>query len=252
MNILDAPINSAHNPYIERYSDEPIEGSDVVEFRLLYSGVLRGASKGNTRATHKHEIRRALHPQLRRLWQTNSAIHRMSEIIGVKYILSNPDKYNAGVEAKSSEATFEEATRRRREAGIACLGEQWHRNGYHFIPLITEELCLRCSIEILFLRPDEPRYVMKSGDLDAKVKTVFDALRMPNSLEEAGGTGPQDDENPFYCLLEDDKLVSELSVITDELLVLPEHREVNQNDAFLVIKVRLKPAKKTQLNDHFE
>jgi hypothetical protein len=228
-------------------------GEDVVEFRLLYSGKLLGASKVNTRGAHKHDIRRKFHPQLRRLWQTSSAIHGMAELIGVNYILSHVDKYPAHAEPfmPAGDAAAA-ATLRRRQAAVTALGEQWSRNGYQFIPLVTEELCLRCSIEVLFLRPDEPRYVMQSGDLDTKVKTIFDALRMPQSLEEAGGIGPDADETPFYCLLQDDKLVSEISVVTDELLVLPEQRDVDKNDAFLIIKVRLKPTTKNRLNAHFE
>ena len=241
------------NIYVERYDDEPVDGEGIVEFRLLYSGKLQGASKQDTRATHKHDIRRKLHPQLRRLWQTNSAIHWMSEIIGVHHILANATRYPGSTEPFTpGGAAAEVASRRRRGAAIDFLGEKWSRNGYQFIPLVTEELCLRCSIEVLLLRPDSPHFIMKSGDLDSKVKTIFDALRMPNSLDEAGGIGPQGDETPFYCLLQDDKLVSEVSVITDELLVLPENRDVNANDAFLVIKVRLKPSAKTQLNSHFE
>jgi 1,2-phenylacetyl-CoA epoxidase catalytic subunit len=38
-------------------------------FRLTYEGILLGASRQDTRARHKHEIRRKFHPQLRQLWQ---------------------------------------------------------------------------------------------------------------------------------------------------------------------------------------
>src|SRR5205807_5039259 len=125
------------------------------------------------------------------------------------------------------------------------------RCGYKFIPLVTEDLCLRCSIDILFLRPEEPILLMKGGDLDARIKTVFDALRIPSNLQEAGGIGPQEDEEPFFCLLEDDKLISEIRVVTDQLLVLPKEREMNQNDVFLVIHVKLVPIKTSAENYAF-
>ncbi len=64
---------------------------------------------------------------------------------------------------------------------------------------------------------------------------------MPKNLAEAGGIGPQTDETPFYCLLEDDKLISEVRVTTDQLLLLPEHHDLKPNDAMLVIRVLLKP-----------
>ena len=41
--------------------------------------------------------------------------------------------------------------------------------------------------------------------------------------------------------LEDDKLISQVSIATDQLLVLPKERSTNANDAFLVIQVHLKP-----------
>ena len=85
-----------------------------------------------------------------------------------------------------------------------------------------------------------------SGDIDARIKTIFDALRMPKNLDEAGGAVPQADENPFFCLLEDDKLISEIKVTTDELLLLPREREIKPNDALLVIHVKLWPTQKNQ------
>lgn len=232
---------------VQTYFDEPIEGEDVVEFRLLYSGRLLGSSDVKTRANIKHEIRRQFHPQLKRLWSINPAIRHMTDVLGVAYIAGDPQRWKPPAQP----TTIEMMSQLRLEACLHYLAEQWQRNGYNFIPLVTEVLCLRCSIEVLLLRPDEPKYVMQSGDLDAKVKTVFDALRMPKTLAEAGGTGPQTDETPFYCLLEDDKLVSEVRVTTDELLMLPKQTSVNPHDAFLVVKVKLKPIQTTQLNSGF-
>ena len=75
---------------------------------------------------------------------------------------------------------------------------------------------------------------------------------MPKNLDETGGQGPQDGEEPFYVLLEDDKLISEVRVTTDQLLLLPKERELNQNDAFLVIHVKLLPTYPSPNNWAFE
>jgi hypothetical protein len=83
--------------------------------------------------------------------------------------------------------------------------------------------------------------LIRSGDLDARMKTLFDALRIPKDLAETGGQGPQDDEDPFYCLLEDDKLIADVSITTDKLLLLPKKRVPDANDVFLVITVKIKP-----------
>jgi integrase len=55
--------------------------------------------------------------------------------------------------------------------------------------------------------------LIKSGDIDGRLKTIFDALRMPKNLDETARQKPQDDEDPFFCLLEDDKLISEIRVV---------------------------------------
>jgi hypothetical protein len=52
---------------------------------------------------------------------------------------------------------------------------------------------------------------------------------------------PSEDEKPFYVLLEDDKLISRLTVETDTLLK-PIGNEMNKSDARLIITVKLRPA----------
>src|SRR5206468_2288626 len=91
----------------------------------------------------------------------------------------------------------------------------------------------------LLLRPEEDRFIFTQGDIDGQIKTIFDALQLPKSLKQAGGIGPQDDEAPFFCLLEDDCLISEVRVTTEQLLLLPQAREVKANDAFVVLHVKI-------------
>ncbi len=62
---------------------------------------------------------------------------------------------------------------------------------------------------------------------------------MPANSDETSGTPPQADENPFYCLLEDDRLITEVRVSTDTMLLLPNTREVRANDAHAIIHVKL-------------
>jgi hypothetical protein len=123
--------------------------------------------------------------------------------------------------------------------GLRAISEEWERCGFHFIPLVTPNMALRCSLDISLLRPEEDRFIFKQGDIDGQVKALFDALRIPENLAETGGAGPQDDEEPFFCLLQDDRLISEVRVTTDQLLLLPNHREVKANDAHAVIHVKL-------------
>jgi hypothetical protein len=113
--------------------------------------------------------------------------------------------------------------------------------GYNFVPLVTEEFSLACSLDIVFLRPSMPGALMQSGDLDGRMKTLFDALRMPDSPEELGGCrSPLPDEKPSYVLLQDDKLITHISIRTDALLQ-PTGPTAGVNDARLVIAVTIKP-----------
>jgi hypothetical protein len=220
--------------YIETNTGDRLEGEDLVQFRLLYSGRLLGASKSNTRADLKHQIRMEIHPQLRRLWITHPALKDMARYQAndrwEKHPL-DPKEYTR------PDGSFVELTEEDLEHhGRLHIAEKWERGGRGFIPLVTEELCLRSSIEILFLRPEGTGTLIKGGDLDNRIKTIFDALRLPHNASEL--PDKQEDsteEDPIFVLLEDDKLISEVRVITDQLLLLPKEKEIDHNDVFLVI-----------------
>ena len=94
-----------------------------------------------------------------------------------------------------------------------------HRSKYQIQRLIYRLLSLNlaCAIDILFLRHEDPgSLVLQGGDIDGRIKTLFDALRIPSEEEEKVGGAPTD--NPLYCLLESDSLISDLSVRTARLL----------------------------------
>jgi hypothetical protein len=213
-----------------------------VQFRLLYSGELLGASRSDTRASLKHEIRLEIHPQLERLWATNSSLVEMAKFRAQSWKESHPGV--AGKEPppnlteEQSESWLNEELAR---LGREWIAKKWERCGRGYIPLITEEMCLRCSLDILFLRPEDPGMIIKSGDLDNRMKMLFDALRIPANLAEAGGESGKEGDGAIYCLLEDDRLISEVRIVTDHLLLLPHTKEFHPNDVFLVIEVKLNP-----------
>ena len=88
------------------------------------------------------------------------------------------------------------------------------------------------------LRLGEPGGLLSAGDLDNRVKTLFDALRKPKSKSELGGVVPAEDEDPFFCLLEDDSLITHTNVETDTLL---EPVEGLPSDVRIVVAVTVKP-----------
>ena len=199
-----------------------------MEFRLTYAGPLKGASRSNTRADHKHEIRRELHPQLRRLWEIAPQLN--SDGMGSIVTYGAPNHPPHTVEA---------------------LAEEFRCGEYKLVPLATRRLSLYCDIDVLFLRPDPPGSVLRSGDLDNRLKTLFDALRIPRNQDELGPYKlPGPDEEPFFCLLEDDSLITRVSVATDVLLE-PVPGSLDENAARLVITVRLRPLRATPRNLSF-
>lgn len=168
--------------------------------------------KGSLKATgtpkHKQEIRRLLHVQLKELW-------------------SHPPLYDK---------------RRGGDVPIIRMVEQ-----FKFAPLIDNKLYLIAEIKLILLRPRFPGGIItQGGDIDNHLKTLFDAFRRPKDRTELPkGDTPNTDEKPFFCLLEDDNLITKISVETDTLL-----EPCNKNTSYveLLIQVRIKAVKSTYNN----
>jgi len=170
-----------------------------MEFRLTYEGPLKAA----TGVDEKHKLRLSFHDQLRILWKQIPLRDRTD-------LLNNPPK-------KGNTSIIMEV------------------DGFNFAPLVCERLSLICELSIILLRPEAPGSVItQGGDIDNRLKTLFDSLRMPKNLNEIpSGISPSDVDNPFFCLLEDDNLITKVSVSTDRLL----RKDSQQNDVLLVIHV---------------
>jgi hypothetical protein len=131
------------------------------------------------------------------------------------------------------------------------LASQYERNGYNFVPLVRRELSLLCSLEILFLRREGPGMVVNSGDIDNRLKPLFDALRMPRSKTELGGFDePLDGQVPYFVLLEDDSLITKLGLETDVLLE-PINGGFDMADVRLIISVDIRPYNSSPSNMFF-
>lgn len=224
--------------YVEIGTGVPIESDNLVEFHLLYSGPLHSAGKENPRS-EKHAIRKVFHSQLRRHWETNNYLREIA--VGM------------GQQVRSTGISLENLPIESFEYGARKLGENWNRGGFNFLPLITKDVCLRCSLDILFLRVDEYPFVFGgSGDIDGRLKILFDSFRMAESGELPNGATPEVGENPFFVLLQDDKLITEVRVKTDRLLKLPDNKPAGKHDVYLQISVRLNPTIKASYSWVFE
>src|SRR5260221_14331552 len=111
-----------------------------------------------------------------------------------------------------------------------------------FCAPITRANGRTAELNITLLRPSAPGEIIQhGGDIDNRLKTLFDALRCPTIPEvpPAARAEIQQAANPlglFCCLMEDDALVSALAIRTDRLLdVDPAEKP---NEVVLVIHVR--------------
>jgi len=173
-------------------------------FRLIYEGELLSRQAGDKTAVrkNKHEIRKQLHPQLKQLWETD---HRLRDIA---YSPPRDVQSSSGVPL----------------ATIDVIAKKYERCGNGFVPLIESQdpriLGHRyASLDILFLRREPPGAIVRGGDIDNRIKTLFDALQVPEECSEI--TEPlEPDEKPMYCLLApgQDQLISEVRITTDVLL----------------------------------
>ncbi len=203
----------------------PLGSGEDVKFTLVYEGELLAFKED--RAPHKHSIRKQFHPQLRLLWEQKlnhwMTQNRVSGIV------------------------------RRWEAGppkVEQIAWNFQRGDFKFVPLVTEELVLACKLDILFLRREVGLgRIIQGGDIDNRLKTLFDALRIPKTMAEIGGLPLLESEKPFFCLLEDDALITEVRVRADTLLTPPDG--AGPNDVKLVIGVTVKPLQALESNTDF-
>jgi hypothetical protein len=215
---------------------------------MTYEGPLR-ATQGEARlnqlepmAGHKQTIRKAFHTQLKQLWTVNKFLreHRLSWK-GPKPSRPIGDENSYWAENDNKGPMAE------------VIAESYKEFGYRFVPLVREEISLLCSLQILFLRRDAPGSIITSaGDIDNRIKTLIDGLRRPrNANELVGNETPGPGENPFFCLLEDDKQVTHLEVETDTLLDPVSGATADQSFARVIITVDIRPYYATMFNLSF-
>ena len=169
-----------------------------MEFYLKYDGPL----KSNAGAKDKHNIREYFYPQMKKLWD----IKPLSDY--KKYFL-NPDKLLS---------VFKEV------------------DNVVFAPLVSSVLKFICQLDITILWPEELGVISGcGGDIDNRLKTLFDALQCPDINQIKPVKESFVDKQPFFCLLENDKLITSVNIRTHTLL-----RYENETDVSVLIHVMVK------------
>jgi len=172
-----------------------------MRFRLVYEGPLRSLSeedrddkKSLRRGTEKQNIRKFFHPQLKELWNTNKLLSTTKIPKGGRQVAIPIDANHGGFSFYSSSKMVASEER----PLVDYVADQYPQFGYKFVPLVREKWTLACGLEILFLRRDPPGSLWTAGDIDNRVKTLIDGLRMPKCVAELGDyKDPAADETPF-------------------------------------------------------
>lgn len=114
-------------------------------------------------------------------------------------------------------------------------------HGYKFAPLICDTLHLLAELDIQMLWSQKPGAIFsEGGDIDNRLKTLFDALKIPKERGELpDGATPAADEIPFFSLVDDDRLISRVTVETDRLL----DDVASRSEVALLIRVRTRTVK---------
>lgn len=199
-----------------------------MRFYLVYRGQLSATqgTRGKRRA-ERIAIRRQITPQLQRLWEVSGVLTRLQWDARV------PGKDSGGFMAVHNSPLddwYNSPPQYPLPPDHVDLTAPIQRHGRLYRPLIRKSLDLTCSLNVLFLRQEDPGSLLKkAGDLDNRIKTFIDALEMPPEAAEGDEVSGVN-----YCLLENDTLVRGLEIDSERLL-LPEQDFPNQ--VHLIVEV---------------
>ena len=116
---------------------------------------------------------------------------------------------------------------------VQHVADNFSRCGFRFVPIARRENGFTCSLDILFLRRGHPgELIADGGDIDNRIKVLFDSLKIPRECQEIPDERPAEGEDPFFCLMEDDSLITSVKITTDRLLT-PLEGEESESDVEL-------------------
>jgi len=205
---------------------DPYEGA--MEFRLTYEGKLLSSGNNNPRPGHKHTIRMHFHEQLFRLWKFNRSLAAIAQGYQTSLKKAHEAFLYAGSAAPEGARKY-----------LDLLQDTYPMFNTKWAPLVTDGCGLTCSVDVLFLRRGARGGIMQSGDIDGRIKTLFDALAIPRS--NAGLPQDMAITCPIYTLLDGDKNIAHVSVTTDELLDPTGEKGAGNNDARIVLTINVRP-----------
>lgn len=195
-----------------------------MKFVLTYDGDL-GSNKGSD---EKWEIRKKMHPQLEALWKTNPSLIAIEK----NRLIPRTGMFIPGTRNIDDESPIMPY-----EGNCIDLCEPLDMGGRKFLPLVRNTYRLKCGLKINFLRHEPPGKIYQGGDLDNRIKTLFDALTMPRYKEQV--IPDESIKDPIHCLLEDDSLITSCDIETQQLWATPEGSSARYVRLTITVDVRI-------------
>jgi hypothetical protein len=197
-----------------------------MKFTLVYDGPLAA----NGTPAQKWAIRKYLSPQLEELWQIHPSLQDTARRRFVPR--EAPFNFSDIHHFSDDQRPFTQVPPPRERDRFIDLCEEIDRGGRRFWPLVRDTFALKCNLGITFLRKEDAGRVYQAGDLDNRLKTLFDALAVPVTDQVISDDSSIAD--PIYCLLEADALIMGINVQTHRLLARPD---IHRSNVVLVIEV---------------
>lgn len=164
-----------------------------MDLTLTYRGLLPASQQGSSKVAEKHAIRECFSRQLKKKFATHATLVNWSRDPGRAVL-------KAGKVVWAADAA--------KHVSCFCDVEAF---GYTFRSVVAGHNGLACHLDIELWSRELHGVLLSDGDLDNRLKTLIDSLTMPrheNQIPAIGELSP----DPTFCLLEDDSLVTKLSV----------------------------------------
>jgi hypothetical protein len=177
-------------------------GEECLDFTLKYAGPLVSSAATSAKRL-KSQLRVDFDKQFAVLWKEHPILHEQDP----GRFDRKPPRHFRTVDAHNKPA---------------YQSDIWYRclvSGIDYVPLVTYGHRMHCHLSIrLHSRRGRGGIIHEGADLDNRLKVLLDALSMPNVGQDASLAATDNEEPLVYCLLEDDELVTKLSVETLRLL----------------------------------
>lgn len=203
-----------------------------MRLNLRYRGELAACTQSNPRTKEKHAIRTQFGRQLKTHWDGHAHLRTIK-----------PE--SCQVATKTGTKTFS-VPRPLKGSGGEEFFWRYPMGGLNFVPVANHVHEFQCDLSMKMFRAAAPgAFIFSGGDIDNRLKTLFDALRMPHDVSQFPKEEPENLDSDSWpvllCLLQDDDMITKISIESVKLLTETPTGYRKENYVELDIEVNLRP-----------